>query len=57
MMEQIRQSYLAEEVSVSPTERAILLQVTSIFERVIWMTQRLSRLMDVSRRAGITAVA
>jgi phosphate:Na+ symporter len=51
MMEQVRQSYLAEEGHVSAADRAILLQVTSIFERVIWMTQRLSRLIDASPEA------
>jgi len=45
-MERIRQNYLADAPSVGPADRAVLLQVTSIFERVIWMTQRLARLID-----------
>lgn len=46
LMERIRQNYLADAPSVGPADRAVLLQVTSIFERVIWMTQRLARLID-----------
>jgi phosphate:Na+ symporter len=46
LMEQIRQNYLAEEETVGTAERAVLLQVTSVFERIIWMTQRLARLLD-----------
>jgi len=54
MMEQIRQGYLTEEGNISPADRATLLQVTSIFERAIWMTQRLSRLMDAPPGATLT---
>jgi phosphate:Na+ symporter len=46
LMEQIRQGYLAEESSIDPHDRAVLLQVTNLFERIIWMTQRLARLLD-----------
>jgi phosphate:Na+ symporter len=46
LMERIRQDYLADEGSVGTADRAVLLQVTSVFERVIWMTQRLARLID-----------
>jgi phosphate:Na+ symporter len=60
LMERIRQSYLAEEESVDARDRAVLLQVTNVFERTIWMTQRLARLLDrharTSLEAGITAV-
>jgi phosphate:Na+ symporter len=45
LMEQVRQNYLAEEGSVGPADRAVLLHVTSVFERIIWMTQRLARLI------------
>jgi phosphate:Na+ symporter len=57
LVERIRQEYLAGEGSASAADRAVLLQVTSIFERIIWMTQRLARLIDVERRARLTAVA
>ena len=51
-VERIRQDYLAEESGASSGDRAVLLQVTSIFERVVWMTQRLARLIEAGRRAG-----
>src|SRR5262249_6971805 len=46
LMERVRQDYLAEESTVGTADRAVLLQVTSMFERIIWMLQRLARLMD-----------
>ena len=58
LMEQIRQSYLAEEGSVDARDRAVLLQVTNVFERTIWMTQRLARLIDRNARTSFeTGVA
>ena len=56
LMERIRQDYLADQGEVSPADRAVLLQATSVFERVIWMTQRLARLID-GRKKSLTAVA
>jgi len=52
LMEQIRQRYLAEEGSVDARDRAVLLQVTNLFERTIWMTQRLARLLDRNVRTS-----
>jgi phosphate:Na+ symporter len=46
VMERFRQEYLRDETGAGATERAVLMQVTSIFERVIWMIQRLARLVD-----------
>ena len=46
LMERIRQDYMADEGSIVSTDRTVLLQATSIFERIIWMTQRLARLLD-----------
>jgi hypothetical protein len=45
LMERIRQNYLEDSASVGTADRAVLLQVTSTFERVVWMTQRLARLI------------
>jgi hypothetical protein len=53
LMEQIRQSYLAEERSVDAHDRAVLLQVTNVFERIIWMMQRLARLLDRNGRTPL----
>jgi hypothetical protein len=50
LMEHIRQSYLAEESSVDSHDRAVLLRVTNVFERTIWMMQRLARLLDRNAR-------
>jgi phosphate:Na+ symporter len=46
LMERIRQEYLAEESSIATADRAVLLQVTSVFERVIWMVHRFARLIE-----------
>jgi hypothetical protein len=43
----VRQEYFAGEGSSQGADRAVLLQVTSIFERVVWMVQRMSRLLEV----------
>src|SRR5262249_42984130 len=56
MMERIRQDYLAEEGSVDTADRAVLLEVTSVFERVIWMTQRFARLVHAGQRDRLTEV-
>jgi phosphate:Na+ symporter len=45
LMERIRSDFLAEETA-APAERAVLFEVTSLFERIVWMTNRLSRLMN-----------
>jgi phosphate:Na+ symporter len=57
LMERIRQDYLADEGAVSSADRSVLLQATSIFERIIWMTQRLARLIDGGQKRKLTAVA
>ena len=57
MLEGIRQEYLAEEGSVDTAERAVLLQVTTVFERVIWMTQRFARLISPRQPDRLTVVA
>ena len=57
IMERIRQDYLTDEGSVAPADRAVLLQVTAIFERVIWMTQRLARLIEPGSKRAASAVA
>jgi phosphate:Na+ symporter len=45
LMERIRQNFLTDEGGIAAADRAVLLQATSVFERVIWMTQRLARLI------------
>jgi phosphate:Na+ symporter len=57
LVERIRQRFLTDEEQVSATERATLLQITSVFERVVWMTHRLARLITgVVAAAGVEAV-
>ena len=55
LMEQVRQDYLAEERSIETADRAALLQVTSVFARVVWMTHRFARLIDASPVDGQVA--
>jgi phosphate:Na+ symporter len=49
LTDRLRQDFLAEHSSISRTDRAGLLQVTSMFERVVWIIQRLARLLQASR--------
>ena len=56
-VERVRQEYLADEASVTASDRAVLLQVTSVFERAVWMTHRLARLIDGDRRTRIMGLA
>ena len=56
-VERVRQEYLADEASVTANDRAVLLQVTSVFERAVWMTHRLARLIDGDRRTRIMGLA
>jgi hypothetical protein len=56
LMERIRQDFLAGE-SFGASDRAVLLQVTSMFERVIWITQRLARVIQGGQPDALGAVA
>jgi len=57
LMERIRQEYLADDSGVSSADRALLLRVTSIFERIIWMTQRLARVIEGAPKELAPALA
>ncbi len=57
LVERIRQGFLADETDVSAADRAVLLDVTSTFERVVWMVQRLARLVESGRRPSLAAAA
>jgi phosphate:Na+ symporter len=56
-VERVRQEYLSDEAGVTASDRAVLLQVTSVFERAVWMTHRLARLIDGDRRTRIIGLA
>jgi phosphate:Na+ symporter len=45
MMGSIRNLYLAPDQALSPDEKALLLRLTNLFERVVWMMQRYSDLL------------
>jgi phosphate:Na+ symporter len=45
MMGSIRNLYLAPDQALSPEEKALLLRLTNLFERVVWMMQRYSDLL------------
>ena len=45
MMGGIRNLYLAPDQALSPEEKALLLRLTNLFERVVWMMQRYSDLL------------
>jgi hypothetical protein len=46
-VERIRYDYLGDKVVKIP-ERAVLLQVTTLFERIVWITHRLAALLGGS---------
>jgi len=52
LVERIRREYLTGEIEVTNLERAALLQATTGFERVIWMVQRVARLIEQREPAG-----
>lgn len=45
-VERLRQEFLSNDQGSAPGDRAVLLQVTNVFERIIWMTQRFAGLLD-----------
>ena len=45
MMGGIRNLYLSPDQALSPEEKALLLRLTNLFERVVWMMQRYSDLL------------
>jgi hypothetical protein len=45
MMGGIRNLYLAPDQALNPDEKALLLRLTTLFERVVWMMQRYSDLL------------
>jgi len=55
LVERIRQRFLTDEGQVGAAERSLLLQITSVFERVIWMTHRLARLV-ASENTSVRAI-
>jgi phosphate:Na+ symporter len=56
-VERIRRDYLADEASIGTADRSVLLQVTSVFERIVWMTQRFARLLGGDRRPHLPVLA
>jgi hypothetical protein len=44
-MGSIRNLYLAPDQALSQDEKALLLRLTNLFERVVWMMQRYSDLL------------
>ncbi|MFO7445909.1 MAG: Na/Pi symporter [Ignavibacteriaceae bacterium] len=46
LMERIRKTYLDRELSLEYEDKAILLFLTNIFERIVWMLNQVSRLLN-----------
>jgi phosphate:Na+ symporter len=57
VVERMRQEYLAEEGNIGTAERSAMLKVTSVFERIMWMAQRLAHLVGTARRNWPAAAA
>jgi phosphate:Na+ symporter len=54
MMGRIRNLYLAPEQELPPAEKALLLKLTTLFERIVWMLRRYAGLLEQNLEAGIT---
>ena len=55
LMERIRAEYSTEATNVATSDRGVLLQLTSVFDRVIWMAQRFAQLIEAAPLAGLAA--
>jgi phosphate:Na+ symporter len=51
MMGRIRNLYLAPEQELPPSEKAVLLKLTTLFERVVWMLRRYAGLLEQNLEA------
>jgi phosphate:Na+ symporter len=54
LVERMRKDFLANERATA-AERAVLLQVTSVFERIVWMLHRLAALMNTFKPPSFVA--
>jgi phosphate:Na+ symporter len=54
MMGRIRNLYLAPEQELPPAEKALLLKLTTLFERIVWMLRRYAGLLEQNLEAGTT---
>lgn len=48
LMERIREDHFAAASGVGAADRRVLMQITSVFERVVWMLQRFARLIEAA---------
>jgi phosphate:Na+ symporter len=52
MMGRVRNMYLAPEQELPPAEKALLLRLTTLFERIVWMLRRYTVLMEQNIETG-----
>jgi phosphate:Na+ symporter len=52
LMEKIRKAYAAGPQELTAQDRALLFSLTGMFERVVWMVNRLARLLGHTVREG-----
>jgi phosphate:Na+ symporter len=50
LMGQIRAQFLSHEQALSGGEKALLLSLTALFERIVWIVRRLALLLEQDRR-------
>lgn len=53
LMEKIRKAYLASEEGLSYEDKSMLLHMTSLFERTVWMVARIGQLLHNARRYAV----
>jgi len=52
VLQGMRETYLQRESGFTPTEKAAILHVTNVFERAVWIINRIGQLLRSSRSAG-----
>jgi phosphate:Na+ symporter len=50
LMGKIRNLYLSSEESLGPHDRSLLLDLTGLFDRIVWVLRRLALLLEQNRR-------
>jgi phosphate:Na+ symporter len=50
MLGRIRNLYLTSEAALSPVDKSLLLEVTTRFDRIVWMVRRLAELLQQNQR-------
>ena len=56
LVERMRKDFLSDNTA-STADRIVLLQVTSVFERIVWMAHRLGALIDATESGNLVSAS